>query len=89
MATLADLRSRNVMKSRRKCTGVDTLPVWDKQWIVWEMKWPFAVADNQLKGGKHLTQGLCRIVIRPGEDALCGIPSGQKKHLCIGRIHPQ
>jgi len=54
VAALADLSSRNVMKSRRKCTGVDTLLVWDKQWVVWEMKWPFAVTNNQLKSSKHL-----------------------------------
>src|SRR5439155_8942885 len=54
VATLADLSSRDVMQAWRKCTAVDTLPIGGKKWIVWEMKWPFAITNNQLKGSKHL-----------------------------------
>ena len=54
VATLADLSSRDVMQVCRKCTAVNTLPIWGKQWIFWEMKWPFAITNNQLKSSKHL-----------------------------------
>jgi len=72
-----------------KCTAVDALLIGDKQWIVWEMKGPIAIAHNQLKGRKHLAQCCCRIVILPGENALGSITSGQKKDVCVRRIHPQ
>jgi len=72
-----------------QCTAVDALPIRDKQWIVWEIEGPIAIAHNQLKSGKHLVQGSCRIVILPGENALGCITSSQKKDFCAGRIYAQ
>src|SRR6266849_522100 len=89
VATLADLSSRDIIEVFRKCTAVDTLLIGDKKWVVWEMKWPFAITNNQLKGSKHLAQRRFSIIILPGENALGGITSGQKKHVGLGRIHPQ
>src|SRR6266540_3946711 len=50
VATLADLSSRDVMQVWRKCTAMKTLPIGGKKRILWEMKWPFAITNNQLKG---------------------------------------
>jgi hypothetical protein len=72
-----------------QCTAVDALPIGDKQWIVWEMKGPIAIAHNQLKSCKHLAQCCYCIVILPGENALGSITAGQKKDVCMGWIHSQ
>jgi len=72
-----------------KCTAVDALPIGDKQWIIWEMKGPIAIAHNQLKGRKHLAQCCCCIVILPGENALGSITSSQKKDFYVGWICSQ
>src|SRR5215510_11769371 len=78
-----------MIEAWRQCTAVDALPIRDKQWIVWEMKGPIAIAHNQLKSGKHLAQCCCCIVIFPGENALGSITSSQKKDFCVGQIYPQ
>src|SRR5215510_8358092 len=72
-----------------QCTAVDALLIRDKQWIVWEMKGPIAIAHNQLKSRKHLAQCCCRIIILPGKNALGSITSSQKKDVCVGWIYPQ
>ena len=88
LATLADLSSRDMIETWGKRTAVDALPIGGKKRIVRELKWPVAIAHNELKGSKHLAQGGFRVVIVPGENALSGIAPGQKKDLCMGRIHP-
>jgi hypothetical protein len=62
-----------------KRTAVDALPIGGQKRIVREMKGPVAIAHNELKGSKHLTQCSFRVVILPGENALSRIASQSEK----------
>jgi hypothetical protein len=88
-AALAHFSGRDMIEAWWQCTAVDALPIGDKQWIIWEVKGPIAIAHNQLKSSKHLVQGCCRIVILPGEDTLGSVTPSQKKDVCVGRIYSQ
>ena len=60
---------------------VDAAVIGDEARVAGHDERPFAVADDELKGAKHLAQGALCIVVFPGENAFCGIAPGDEKDL--------